>query len=144
MAKSNSKNVATKTTAKSTSATATKKIDSKQTSRKGGDILEFLPVKSIEKGLITFTNGRYGRVIKVGSLNISYLSLDEQHSKMRQLATVFNTINADCSILKLERKLDLTNSLNKQSDLFGLLEQKYAEKEMTEKGYIERKNQMGF
>ena len=85
--------------------------------RKGGDILDFFPIKSIENGLITFTNGKYGKVIKVGSLNISYLSTEEQHSKMRQLANVFNLINADCSILKLERKLDLTSALNKQERL---------------------------
>ena len=115
-----------------------------QAARKGGDIFDFFPVKSIEKGLITFTNGKYGKVIRVGSLNISYLSVDEQHSKMRQLANVFNLINADCSIIKLERKLDLTQSLSKQSGMFDLLETKYANSEMSEKGYEQRKQQIQY
>ena len=32
----------------------------KNAARKGGDILDFLPIRSIENGLITFTTGRYG------------------------------------------------------------------------------------
>ena len=75
--------------------TASQKKVSSENARKGGNILDFLPIKSIENGLITFTTGKYGKVLKVGSLNISYLSLDEQQSKMRQLANVFNMINAD-------------------------------------------------
>ena len=121
-----------------------KSQNKKEINRKGGDVLDFFPVKSIEKGLITFTNGKYGRVIKIGSLNISYLSLDEQYSKMRQLASVFNSINADCSILKLERKLDLTTSENKQLGMADLLEKKYANNEMTEKGYEQRKKQIEY
>ena len=116
----------------------------KEAARKGGDILDFLPVRSIENGLITFVNGKYGKVIRVGSLNISYLSLDEQYSKMRQLASVFNSVSTDCTILKLERKLDLTNSLDKQVGMFDLLEKKYENKEMTEAGYEQRKNQIQY
>ena len=69
MAKSNS--VKEKTTT-NTNSQASKAAQA--TARKGGDILDFLPIRSIENGLITFTNGKYGKVIKVGSLNISYLS----------------------------------------------------------------------
>jgi len=116
----------------------------KEAARKGGDILDFLPVRSIENGLITFVNGKYGKVIKVGSLNISYLSHDEQYSKMRQLASVFNSVSTDCTILKLERKLDLTNSLDKQVGMFELLEEKYNNNEMTEAGYEQRKNQIQY
>jgi len=134
MAKSNS-------ATKNISSNKTKNMDA---NRKGGDILDFFPVKSIENGLITFTNGRYGKVIKVGSLNISYLSIEEQQSKMRQLANVFNLINADCSILKLERKLDLTASLSKQAELFPLLDRKFKDNEMTEKGYEQRKKQIQY
>jgi len=131
---------------KTSSANTTNKSSqqAKQAVRKGGDILDFFPIKSIEKGLVTFTNGKYGKVIRVGSLNISYLSSDEQYSKMRQLANVFNTINADCSIIKLERKLDLTASLNKQTGMADLLERKYADKEMTDKGYEQRKRQIQY
>ena len=135
----NAKKQASKTpSAKKTNA----KKPTKQVERKGGDIFSFFPVKSIENGLITFTNGRYGKVIKVGSLNISYLSMEEQYSKMRQLANVFNTISTDCSVLKLERKLDLTSSLNKQVGMFDILENKYANNEMSQKGYEQRKKQI--
>ena len=142
----NNKNVKNtkKTTSSNTKSAQQKKLDAKQAARKGGNILDFFPVKSIEKGLITFTNGKYGRVLKIGSLNISYLSVDEQNSKMRQLSNVFNAINADCSIIKLERKLDLTAAVKKQTDLLPLLEEKYENKEMTEKGYIQRKNQINY
>ena len=99
MAKSSKKNVQP---VKKIAPTNSQKKAANENLRKGGDILDFLPIKSIENGLITFTTGKYGKVIKVGSLNISYLSLEEQQSKMRQLANVFNTINADCSIIKSE------------------------------------------
>ena len=112
--------------------------------RKGGDIYDFFPIKSIEKGIITFTNGKYGKVISVGSLNISYLSHDEQISKMKQLASVFNIINADCSIVKLERKLDLTTYISKQNGMFGLLDEKYSNAEMTTNGYEQRKRQIQY
>jgi hypothetical protein len=140
MAKSN--NVKTKTTTSANSQSS--KAAQAAAARKGGDILDFFPIKSIENGLVTFTNGKYGKVLKVGSLNISYLSVDEQISKMRQLAGVFNTISADCSILKLERKLDLTTSLNKQVGMGELLEKKYANNEMTQKGYEQRKKQIQY
>ena len=143
MAKSNSKTKTTDNAPKlSAEELAKRKEEAKQAARKGGDILDFFPVKSIENGLITFTNGKYGKVLKVGSLNISYLSHDEQIAKMRQLANVFNLINADCSILKLERKLDLTTSLNKQTEMFELLDRKFADHEMSEKGYEQRKKQI--
>ena len=116
----------------------------KNAARKGGDILDFLPIRSIENGLITFVNGKYGKVIKVGSLNISYLSHDEQMSKMRQLANAFNSVSTDCTILKLERKLDLTSSIDKQAGMFGLLERKHDDKEMSDAGYEQRKNQIQY
>ena len=127
-----------------TTATQNNTVASKQAVRKGGDIFDFFPVKSIENGMITFSNGKYGKVIRVGCLNISYLSNDEQYSKMRQLANVFNLINADCSILKLERRLDLTQSLNKQNGMFDLLDKKYENAEMTPKGYKQRKEQIQY
>ena len=44
-------------------ASANKKVKSSNSSnRKGGNVLDFLPIKSIENGLITFTNGKYGKV----------------------------------------------------------------------------------
>ena len=144
MAKSNVKNKNTTKQTPKVAPSTKSKAQPKEVVRKGGNILDFFPIKSIENGLITFTTGKYGKVIKVGSLNISYLSNDEQQSKMRQLANVFNTINADCSIIKLERKLDLTNSVNKQVGMFDLLEKKYAEKEMTDKGYEQRKKQIQY
>ncbi len=144
MAKSKSKSTPKKSATVSNKTEQQKRLEAKQVARKGGNVGDFFPVKSIENGIVTFTNGKYGKVLKIGSLNISYLSIDEQHSKMRQLSNVFNAISADCSIIKIERKLDLTSSLKKQTALIPLLEEKYKNLEMTEKGFIQRRNQIEY
>jgi hypothetical protein len=66
MAKSNNAATANKATTTNKSELARKKMEAKQAARKGGNILDFLPIKSIENGLITFTNGKYGKVLRVG------------------------------------------------------------------------------
>ena len=88
--------------------------------RKGGNILDFFPVKKIENGVVTYVTNKISKVIKVGCLNLAYLSLDDQRSKIRQLTSAFNMIKNDCSIVKLERPLDLTKDIAKQERLYLL------------------------
>ena len=38
--------------------------------KKGADISNFIAVKSIEDGLITYVNNRLAKVIKINSLNL--------------------------------------------------------------------------
>ncbi len=112
--------------------------------RKGGNILEFLPIKKIENGVVTYTTNKISKVIKVGSLNLAYLSLEDQRTKIRQMTNAFNLIKGDCSIVKLERPLDLTNAINKQERLYALQDEKFANKDMSEEGYRNRKEQVDF
>ena len=52
--------------------------------KKGGDISNFIAVKSIENGVVTYANGRLARVIKVNSLNLALLDGEEQKIKINQ------------------------------------------------------------
>ena len=112
--------------------------------RKGGNILEFLPVKSIENGVVTYTTNKISKVIKVGCLNLAYLSLEEQRSKIRQMTMALNLIKNDCSIVKLERPLDLTEAISKQERLYTLQDEKFQKNDMNEEGYKNRKAQVDF
>ena len=39
--------------------------------------------------------------MKVGCLNLAYLSIDDQRSKIRQMTSALNLIKNDCSIVKV-------------------------------------------
>lgn len=112
--------------------------------RKGGNVLDFLPIKSIENGVVTYVTNKISRVMKIGCLNLAYLSLEDQRSKIRQVTNAFNLIKNDCSIVKLERPLDLTDSLLKQERLYMLQDDKFANHDMNEEGYRNRKEQVDF
>ena len=56
--------------------------------RDGGNILDFLPIKKIEDGVVTYVTGKISKVMKVGCLNLAYLSVDDQRTKIRQCRTV--------------------------------------------------------
>ena len=66
--------------------------------RKGGNILDFFPIKKIEDGVVTYVTNKISKVIKVGCLNLAYLSIDDQRSKIRQMTNALNLIKNDCSI----------------------------------------------
>ena len=112
--------------------------------KKGGNILEFLPIKKIENGVVTYTTNRISKVMKVGCLNLAYLSIEDQRSKIRQMTSALNLIKNDCSIVKVERPLDLTNPIAKQERLYVLQDKKFAKKDMSEEGYKNRKSQVDF
>ena len=116
----------------------------KVNNRKGGNILEFLPIKKIEDGVVTYITNKISRVIKVGCLNLAYLSDDDQRIKIRQMTNAFNLIKGDCSIVKLERPLDLTTAIDKQQRLYALQDDKFLNNDMTEDGYDNRKRQVEY
>ena len=116
--------------------------NTKTNNRKGGNILDFLPVKKIEDGVVTYVTNRISKVIKIGCLNLAYLSIEDQRSKIRQMTNAFNLIKGDCSIIKLERPLDLTGAIKKQERLYVLQDEKFSNHDMSEDGYNNRKNQV--
>ena len=118
----------------------TQKIDM----RKGGNILEFLPIKKIENGVVTYTTNKLSKVMKIGCLNLAYLSIEDQRSKIRQMTNAFNLIRNDCSIVKVERPLDLTDAISKQERLYTLQDTKFGNHDMSEDGYKNRKQQVDF
>ncbi len=118
--------------------------NTKINNRKGGNVLDFLPIRSIEKGVVTYITGKIAKVIRVGSLNLAYLSIEDQRSKIRQMTNALNLVKGDCSIVKLERPLDLTNAISKQERLYALQDTKFENHDMNEEGYKNRKEQVDF
>jgi len=112
--------------------------------RKGGNVADFLPIKSIENGVVTYITNKISKVIKVGCLNLAYLSIEDQRSKIRQMTSALNLIKGDCSIVKLERPLDLTEPIKKQERLFSLQDEKFKNNDMNEEGYNNRKKQVDY
>lgn len=106
------------------------------------DILNFLPIKSIEDGVITYSTNTYGMVFKVGSVNLAYLSIEEQGFKISQLSNLLKGITNNCSIIKLERPVDVTSSIKKQENLLKVQHRKYESKDMNEIGYNNRVKQV--
>ena len=117
---------------------------SNSNNRKGGNILEFLPVKKIENGVVTYITNKISKVMKVGCLNLAYLSEDDQRTKIRQMTNAFNLIKGDCSIVKIERPIDLTDAIKKKERLYTLQDDKFANHDMSEDGYNNRKAQVDF
>ena len=124
--------------------TSTANNKPKVDTRKGGNILDFFPVKKIENGVVTYTTNKISRIMQIGCLNLAYLSLDDQRSKIRQVTNALNLIKNDCSIVKIERPLDLTDAIDKQERLYGLQDVKFGNHDMSEDGYKNRKQQVDF
>ena len=112
--------------------------------KKGADISSFIAIKSIENGLITYANKRLARVIKVNSLNLALLDKEEQRIKINQFASILASIQWDCSIIKLERPMDLTSQIDKQKELLKVQHRKFKEGNMNEDGYNNRLKQVNF
>jgi len=118
--------------------------NNKVNNRKGGNILDFFPIKKIENGVVTYVTNKISKVIKVGCINLAYLSIEDQRSKIRQMTNALNLIKNDCSIVKLERPLDLTDAIAKQERLYSLQDKKFENHDMSEEGYKNRKEQVDF
>ena len=116
----------------------------KSSGRSGGNILDFFPVKKIEDGVVTYTTNKISKIIKLGCINLAYLSIEDQRSKIRQMTNALNLIKNDCSIVKLERPLDLSEAIAKQERLYSLQDTKFANHDMNEEGYKNRKDQVDY
>ena len=112
--------------------------------RKGADIQNFNAIISIEDGLVTYVNKLVAKVIKLDSLNLSLLDYEEQKIKVNQLATVLRGYRWNCSIVKLERPVDLTKQINQQAELLKVQHRKFKDGNMDETGYQNRLKQVNF
>ena len=112
--------------------------------KKGADISSFIAIKSIENGVVTYANNRLARVLKINSLNLALLDKDEQRIKINQFASILASIQWDCTIIKLERPVDLTSQIDKQKELLKVQHRKFREGNMNEDGYNNRLKQVNF
>ena len=113
-------------------------------SKKGADISSFIAVKSIEDGIVTYANNMMARVIKVNSLNLMLLDYEEQKVKINQFASILAAIQWDCTIVKLERPMDLSHQIDNQKELLKIQHKKFREGHMNEDGYNNRLKQVNF
>ena len=112
--------------------------------KKGADISAFIAIKSIEDGVVTYHNNMLARVMKVNSLNLMLLDREEQKIKINQFASVLASIQWDCSIVKLERPMDLRPQIEKQKELLKVQHKKFRDGNMNEDGYNNRLKQVNF
>lgn len=112
--------------------------------RRGIDVSCFIQIKSIQDGIITYENNMNAALMKIGSLNLTLLDSDEQKLKINQFSNILSSVLWDCSIIKLERPMDLSYHLDKQKDMLKLQHKKYKDREMSEEGYNQRLKQVNY
>ena len=112
--------------------------------KKGADISKFIAIKSIKDGVVTYQNNMLARVIRINSLNLILLDKEEQKIKINQFASILASIQWDCSIVKLERPMDLSTQIEKQKELLKIQHRKFREGNMNEDGYNNRLKQVNF
>ena len=110
----------------------------------GADIQAFLPIKEIKNGEITYVTNKKARIIKVGSINLAFLSLDEQRFKINQFASLLRGVSYDASIIKLERPMDLSSFIERQKKLYKKLEEKFTEGLIDKDSLKRRKDQLDY
>ncbi len=108
------------------------------------DVLNFLPIKEIKDGYIVYNTNVFAKVMKVGSVNLAYLSYDEQRFKIEQLSMLLRGVTYKCSIVKLERPVDVLFAIEKQERLLKLQDDKFKRNDMTEDGYKQRVQQVKY
>lgn len=112
--------------------------------RKGIDISGFVQIRSVRDGIITYDNNISAVLMKVGSLNLALLDEEEQKIKINQFSNVLSLIQGDCSIVKLERPMELTGYIENQQENLKIQHRKFKNGEMSEKGYNERLKQVNY
>ena len=113
-------------------------------SKKGADISHFIAIESIEDGIVTYKNKLIASVIKLESLNLALLDPEEQKIKINQFASILRGFRWDCSIVKLERPVDLSNQIAAQNELLKVQHRKFKDGNMDEVGYQNRLKQVNF
>ena len=112
--------------------------------KKGADMLHFTAIEKIEDGIVTYSNKLISSVIKLDSLNLALLDPEEQKIKINQFASVLRGFRWDCSVVKLERPLDLTKQIDAQAELLKVQHKKFKDGNMDETGYQNRLKQVNF
>ena len=112
--------------------------------RKGADISHFTAISSIEDGIVTYSNKLIASVIKLDSLNLGLLDPEEQKIKVNQFASVLRGYRWDCTIIKLERPVELSSQINAQAELLKVQHRKFKDGNMDETGYQNRLKQVNF
>ena len=112
--------------------------------KRGADISAFIAIDYVRDGVIKYQNHMLARVIKLNSLNLMLLDSEEQKMKINQFASILASIQWDCSIVKLERPMDLTPQIERQKELLKLQHKKFREGNMNEDGYNNRLKQVNF
>ena len=110
--------------------------------KKGADISHFIAIDNIEDGIVTYKNRLVSSVIKLDSLNLGLLDREEQKIKINQFASVLRSFRWDCTIVKLERPVDLTNQIAAQAELLKVQHRKFKDGNMDELGYQNRLKQV--
>ena len=112
--------------------------------KKGADISHFIAIEKIEDGIVTYKNKLISGVIKIDSLNLALLDVEEQKIKVNQFASILRGFRWDCSVVKLERPVDLTKQIDAQSELLKVQHKKFKDGNMDEQGYQNRLKQVNF
>ena len=112
--------------------------------KKGADISHFIAIEKIEDGIVTYKNKLISAVIKIDSLNLALLDVEEQKIKVNQFASILRGFRWDCSVVKLERPVDLTKQIDAQSELLKVQHKKFKDGNMDEQGYQNRLKQVNF
>lgn len=68
---------------------------------------KFVPIKTIQDGVIELQNGEYRRVLMTNSLNIALKSEDEQTAIISQFQNFFNSLDFPIQIFVKSRRTDI-------------------------------------
>ena len=90
-------------------------------------MLHFTAIESIEDGIVTYSNKLIASVISLDSLNLGLLDPEEQKIKINQFATILRGFRWDCTIVKLERPVDLTSQIAAQAELLKVQHRKFVQ-----------------
>ncbi len=68
---------------------------------------KFVPIKTIQDGVVELQNGEYRRVLMTNSLNIALKSEDEQTAIISQFQNFFNSLDFPIQIFVKSRRTDI-------------------------------------
>jgi hypothetical protein len=68
---------------------------------------KFVPIKTIQDGVIELQNGEYRRVLMTNSLNVALKSEDEQTAIISQFQNFFNSLDFPIQIFVKSRRTDI-------------------------------------
>ena len=78
----------------------------------GSPSQKFVPIKTIQDGIIQLDSGEYRAVLMTNSLNLALKSEDEQSAIISQFQNFFNSLDFSVQIFVKSRRTDITPYLN--------------------------------